>query len=116
MDKQTTDQGSCVNTTITPPPGLKPVPQCCLCCFVFNVCCACVCACAVGLLFFWLYLSGYTIPQLRNAAGDTLVCFVQTPGRPLSPEAAAKCTNLMFAAIKAMLVYPPIVFIIGKHY
>lgn len=62
-----------------------------------------------------MYLSGYSTDELPSAAADTLVCFTHTPSNPLSAEAAAKCSNLMFAAIKSMLVYPPAIFIIGEQ-
>lgn len=67
------------------------------------------------MLLFWSRLSGYSWQQLPLAAGDGLQCLAQLPGlNPLSPEAAAKCHNLMLAGIKAMLVYPTVGFLASE--
>jgi len=70
---------------------------------------------AVGLLFFWAWLSNYHAADLQLLAGEALQCFTQLPSHPSSPEAAADCNILMVAALKTMLLYPPIVFITGEH-
>ena len=70
---------------------------------------------AVGLLLFWVWLAGYgSFLQLPVAAGDALQCFTQLPGRPLSAAASAQCNVLLVAALKSMMVYPPLIFITGK--
>lgn len=66
------------------------------------------------MLLLWNHLSGYSWGELPLVAADTLTCFTQLPSRPLSAVDAAKCDNLMQAAIKSILLYPTAIFIIGK--